>query len=292
VTAPANLHVVLIDPTARARTPEMAVLRAAGMEVQLVTSVVAPVAAASVDAVVADLRARDTWPGAVLRLAFEFDRPVVVISDLDQVDARLAALRYGATDHVVAPTEARELIERVRQAAARARSVRDGMATQLLVDRPARVARNGSRSIALTPVELAVLEVLLERSGEVVSKEEISEALPNRPRPNTVEVHVSALRRKLGAIGAPTVKTVHRRGYVLRSSLPVAPTTVRVADLVAQRTRLVRERDDAVRRRDEILPRHAGRLDGDGEPAGAPEGPPRSRGRPTIPRGERDDRSG
>jgi DNA-binding response OmpR family regulator len=276
VASPANLHVVLIDPTGRVRTQEMAVLRAAGMEVQLVTSVVAPVVAAAVDAVVADLRSGDTRPGAVLRLAFEFDRPVVVISNLDQIDARLAALRYGAADHVVAPTEARELIERVRHAAVRARTNRDGMATQLLVDRAARVARHGSRSIALTPAELAVLEVLLERSGEVVSKEDIGEALPNHPRPNTIEVHVSALRRKLEAIGAPTVKTVHRRGYVLRSNMPVSATTVRVADLVAQRTRLVRERDEVVRRRDEILQRHAGRLDGDADAADDPEAPPRA----------------
>jgi DNA-binding response OmpR family regulator len=248
-----TIQVALIDPTGRVRTQEMAVLRAAGMQVHLLTTMARPAAELAVDVVVADLRPADIRPGAVLRLAFEFHRPVVVVTVGSQVDARLAALRYGAVDHLVAPTEARELIERVRHAARRPSGRPDTAALQ--VDASARTIRLGTRSASLTPAELAVFEVLMAREGEVVSKAEIGEALPGNPRPNTVEVHVSALRRKLEVVGGPVIKTVHRRGYVCRvvaSSRDERPG-VRVADIVAQRDRLVRERDEHVRRRDEIL---------------------------------------
>jgi DNA-binding response OmpR family regulator len=248
----AGLHVVLIDPSSRVRTHEMTVLRAAGMDVQLVTALDGPVVSGVVDVVVADVRSASTRPGAVLRLAFEFQRPVVVVTTAEQVDARLAALRQGAVDHVVAPTAARELIERVRHAA-RGDHAPDEGATELVVDRAAGLVRRGERSAALTPAEMALLEVLLERAGEVVTKAEIAEALPTRPRPNTIEVHLSALRRKLGLIGAQTITTVHGRGYLLRLTARSPPPTARVADLAAQRLRIVRERDESARRRDEIV---------------------------------------
>jgi DNA-binding response OmpR family regulator len=231
----------------------MAVLRAAGMEVQLITTTKGPVVADPVDVVVADLRPTDVRSGAVLRLAFELGRPVIVITTASQVDARLAALRYGAADHVVAPTEARELVERVRHVAARVRVGGSGVpGSELTVDRVGRTVRNGARTANLTPSEMEVLGSLVDRAGEVVTKAEIAAAMTNRPRPNTVEVHMSALRRKLESVGAPVVKTVHGRGYVLRTTERRRPPTAGASDVVAQRQKRADERAAFIRRRDEI----------------------------------------
>jgi DNA-binding response OmpR family regulator len=260
------IRVVLIDPSGRGRTQEMAVLRAAGMDVHLVTSVLNRPTMPG-DVVVADLRPNEQRPGAVLRAAFELQRPVLVITNPNQVDARLAALRHGAVDHVVSPTEARELVERVRHAASVARTPRPANPS-LDVDPAGRQVRCGDRSVTVTPSEMAVLQVLVDRSGEVVSKAQLADALPGQPRPNTVEAHVSGLRRKLSSIGAPPIKTVHRQGYLFRPVAGPARAPVRVRDLISARERLVQQRNDFVRRREEILQatehlRHQ-RDDGDG----------------------------
>jgi DNA-binding response OmpR family regulator len=274
-------HVVLIDPTGRARTQDATVLRAAGMDVDVVTTTASPVVSGHVDVVVADVRSADSRFGAVLRAAFEYQAPVVVISTADQVDARLAALRYGAADHVVAPTEARELIERVRHLTT---GVRVGgpvaAGPELTVDRVARTVHHGARAAALTPSEMDVFLALLNRAGEVVTKDEIAEALPGHPRPNTIEVHVSAIRRKLESIGAPSIKTVHGRGYVLRLVERERRPTANVAELAAQRQRLVAERAAYVQRRSQILHEaHARRLEALGESTTPPARRPADGGR-------------
>ncbi len=252
MSADVPIHVVLIDPSARGRSPEMAALRAAGMDVRLVTdaSVGPPVGPA--DVVVADLRSSDGRPFAVLRLAFDLERPVVVITHIDQVDARLAALRHGSADHLVAPTQPRELVERVRHAAAPSPVA---LAPPLAVDAGARQVRRDGRAVTVTPSELAILEALVARGGALVTKAQLAEALPGRPRPNTVEAHVSGLRRKLASIGAPPIKTVHRQGYLLQLTLPAGRPVLRTADLLLQRERVLHQRSEHVRRRDEIVRR-------------------------------------
>ncbi len=286
----ATIGVVLIDPSGRVRTHEMAVLRAAGMDVHLVTSMATLAHPPAADVVVADLRPSESPPAVVLRLAFELQLPVVVITTAGQVDARLAALRHGSVDHVVAPTEARELVgARPPRRPTRAGSGRAAATRACSSTRCARIVRLGNRSASLTPAELAVLEVLVERAGQVVTKAEIGEALPSHPQPNTVEVHVSALRRKLADIGAPHIKTVHGRGYVYRA-VPTSPeAVVRVADLVAERRRLVRQREEFVRRRNEIVQgverRPTARPPGPGRATATADvgrGPPGAEGRPST----------
>jgi DNA-binding response OmpR family regulator len=225
----AKIHVLFIDPTGRARTREVAVLQAVGMDVRLVTTTAGPLGARLADVVVADLRSNAVRPGAVLRRAFEVRRPVLVITALGQVDARLTALRHGAVDHVVAPTDGRELVERVRHAAVSVAARPDPAIADLHADRTARVVRNGARTAVLTPAEMDILVTLMERAGEVVTKAELAESLASRPRPNTIEVHVSALRRKMESVGAPSIRTVHGRGYTYQGAGPGERPAVRVA---------------------------------------------------------------
>ena len=78
----------------------------------------------------------------------------------------------------------------------------------------------GAEPVRLTPKEFALLQILLERRGEVLSSDAISneiwgyETFGSR---NFVEAHISRLRRKLAASGAPgVVETVRGVGYVIR----------------------------------------------------------------------------
>ena len=82
------------------------------------------------------------------------------------------------------------------------------------VDRNASV--NG-RALALSTHELGVLEVLIQRFGRVVSKEQMVEQLYNYDKGvshNAIEVYVHRLRKKIAGAGV-TVKTVYGRGYTL-----------------------------------------------------------------------------
>lgn len=84
------------------------------------------------------------------------------------------------------------------------------------VDLGAREVRRGGVRLFLTPKEFAVLEVLLDEPGAVVSKEELFERCWDERVemiPRSVIVHVSSLRRKLG--DPPLIRTVRGGGYVL-----------------------------------------------------------------------------
>jgi DNA-binding response OmpR family regulator len=79
-----------------------------------------------------------------------------------------------------------------------------------------RVARGGT-PIALTPKEYAILEVLMRRAGEVVTRARLGEGVWENEQDsltNLVDVHMSHLRRKIDREGAPAlIHTVRARGY-------------------------------------------------------------------------------
>ncbi len=93
------------------------------------------------------------------------------------------------------------------------------MLGDLVVDSAARTCARAGTPVALTPREFAVLDHLARRAGEVVSKREIlDEVWDSGPDSgaNTVEVHISALRRKIDApFGRAAVQTVRGVGYRL-----------------------------------------------------------------------------
>ena len=76
-------------------------------------------------------------------------------------------------------------------------------------------------AIELSSREFAVLEILITRSGRVVSKETLSQDVLSRPLgpfDRSIDVHISKLRRKLGLArdGESLIGTVHRGGYIFR----------------------------------------------------------------------------
>ncbi len=141
--------------------------------------------------------------------------PVLLLTARDQVSDRIAGLDSGADDYLGKPFDLDEVAARLRALLRR----RAGRASAQLcwqdiaLDPASFTVTRGGKPVALTRREFALLRVLMERPGRVVSKSTLEEALygwQEGVESNTVEVHVHNLRAK---IGPDVVQTVRVLGY-------------------------------------------------------------------------------
>jgi DNA-binding response OmpR family regulator len=163
------------------------------------------------------------------RLRRESPLPVLMLTAKgDSVD-RVVGLELGADDYLPKPVYPRELVARLRailrrvQAEAPVRSDRTDMVVGSLCIAPRkREARLGQQVLALTGSEFDLLTQLARRTGEVVTKDALSEVALRRtrePYDRSVDVHVSNLRQKLAAAGGGVeIETVRAIGYRLKAS--------------------------------------------------------------------------
>ena len=146
------------------------------------------------------------------------DAGIIMLTARDHIDDRLRGLHGGADDYVVKPFALAELTARVlavlRRTGAATGVVEVG---DLVLDVASGVVRRGGTPIELTATELRLLDYLGAQRGRVVSKAQILTRVWGWTDydPNLVEVHVSALRRKLGE--PRLLHTVRGLGYVLRA---------------------------------------------------------------------------
>ncbi|GGY87981.1 response regulator transcription factor [Streptomyces poonensis] len=156
---------------------------------------------------------------AALRAAGH-DVPILMLTAKDGEYDEAEGLDTGADDYLTKPFSYVVLVARVkallrRRGTAGASPVR--VVGDLKVDTAARRVFLTEREITLTAKEFSVLEQLVVRAGEVVSKSDILEHVWDfayEGDPNIVEVYVSTLRRKLGA---HLIKTVRGAGYRLEA---------------------------------------------------------------------------
>ena len=148
--------------------------------------------------------------------------PVLILTARgDDVD-RILGLEIGADDYLPKPFNPRELIARIRAILRRssAPSGASGVLTagDLSLHRAAREAEAGGAPLGLTQAEFAVLELLVQKTGTVVGRDELSEiVLGRRPGPfdRVIDVHVSNIRRKLVLRSASSqIKAVRGSGYL------------------------------------------------------------------------------
>lgn len=143
--------------------------------------------------------------------------PVIILTALDQISDRIAGLNAGADDYLVKPFDLSELSARLGAVARRYAGNPNPLVTlgELEIDVATRSVRRGGHPIVLTAREWMLLEALLERPGKVLSKALLEERLYSFDtdiESNTIEVHVSRLRRKLGH---DVIQTVRGLGYRL-----------------------------------------------------------------------------
>jgi DNA-binding response OmpR family regulator len=168
-------------------------------------------------------------PIAVNRLRSASDVPLVVLTSSDRVEDRLAGLEAGADEVLAKPFSLTELVYKVR-AILRRCGHREGRMNvgDLLVDEPAHQVERDGTPLDLTAIEFALLATFCRHRGLVLSKTQLLNKVWGYDHydVNLVEVHVSALRRKLEACGPRLVHTVRGVGYVLRPHEPQATVAV------------------------------------------------------------------
>ena len=148
--------------------------------------------------------------------------PILMLSARDEVDDRVKGLEIGADDYLPKPFAFAELKARIAALLRRERTQRRRVLriADLTIDTDAREVMRGGKPVALTSREFDLLAVLAVREGHAVSKDAILTAWGDTESlPNTVEVHLAALRRKLDAdraAGQKLIGTVYGFGYVLR----------------------------------------------------------------------------
>ncbi len=176
------------------------------------------------DLVVLDLRLPNRSGQEVLRnlRARGFEKPILVLTAQDAVDAKVETLRAGADDYVTKPFAFEELLARVEALARRPRAIISPKITvaDLEVDLDAREVRRGGTAVELTPKEFLVLEYLARHAGRVLSRTLITEyawGYHFDPGTNIVDVVINHLRKKLDAPhDRKLIHTVRGVGYVLR----------------------------------------------------------------------------
>lgn len=144
--------------------------------------------------------------------------PVLLLTALDAVSDRVAGFEHGADDYLVKPFAFAELTARVRALCRREQPARPAelRVADLELDFPRRRVRRDGVLLTLTAKEFAVLEVLMLRAGEVVTRTELIERCWDEqadPMSNVVDVLIGQLRRRLGP--PELIETVRGAGYRL-----------------------------------------------------------------------------
>jgi two-component system, OmpR family, response regulator len=150
--------------------------------------------------------------------------PVLVLSALGAVDDRVRGLRSGGDDYLTKPFAVVELIARVeallrRPADSRETTLRVGALELDLIER---TARRGERDIDLLPREFRLLEYMMRRSDQLLTRAMLLEEVWNYKfvptTTNLVDVHMGRLRHKVDGPGEPQmIHNVRGSGFVLRA---------------------------------------------------------------------------
>lgn len=146
--------------------------------------------------------------------------PVMMLSAADSVDDRLAGFKAGADDHLGKPFSTAELLARAQALLRRSGRLRSPVIEigDLVVDDSTRVVTRGGNGIELTRTEYDLLSILVHHPGQILSKQQLLLQVWgfDAYETNVVEVHMSALRRKLETHGSRLIHTVRGVGYILK----------------------------------------------------------------------------
>lgn len=142
--------------------------------------------------------------------------PVILLTALDETEWRVKGLREGADDYLVKPYALSELVARIEAVLRRTLRPVQVLGYADLSLYPGRMeATRAGKTLDLSPKAFLLLRTLLEFSGQILSRETLMRQVwGEEVEANTLEVHLSALRRALGE--PPLIHTVRGHGYILR----------------------------------------------------------------------------
>jgi two-component system, OmpR family, response regulator len=225
VTTDAGLRVLLVEDDPLTREVLSAALTGTGFEVHTEADgarVERVAQSFRPDIALIDMRLGDGVNGLTVarRLKSTDDFPLLFLTSASGIDDVLAAFDAGGDDYIVKPFVMAELLARMR--AALRRSGREGRSVlemgDLTIDEGAHSAQRAGHVVELTHREFSLLVMLCRHSGMVLSKVQLLANVWGFEHYdlNVVEVHVSALRKKLEEHGPRVIQTVRGVGYVFR----------------------------------------------------------------------------
>jgi DNA-binding response OmpR family regulator len=141
--------------------------------------------------------------------------PVIVVTARDAVESRIAGLDAGADDYIVKPFDLDELAARIRSALRRSagRAEPELAIGPVSIDLARRSVLREGVPVTLSAREFAIVEALALRPGAILSRSQLEERMygwGEEVESNAVEVHIHAIRRKLGA---DFIRNVRGVGY-------------------------------------------------------------------------------
>jgi DNA-binding response OmpR family regulator len=148
--------------------------------------------------------------------------PILLLTGRDSVQDRVAGLDAGADDYLVKPFAFEELLARLRALLRRRTEVVQApeLSVGILHLNPAkRVVKCQDQKLDLTPREYSILEILMRKAGQIVSRTMLWESVwetHSEPNSNVIDVNVGYLRKKLQDHSS-LIKTVRGAGYILES---------------------------------------------------------------------------
>jgi DNA-binding response OmpR family regulator len=217
------VKVLLVEDEEAIAEPLVEGLEREGFAVVRVATGQAALDAAEADLVLLDLRLPDIDGFEVCRRLRERSAvPIIVVSARGEEVDRVVGLELGADDYLVKPYGLRELIARIhavlRRLEPRANDREQLRVDGLVIDLRARRASLDGAELTLTPREFDLLGLLASDPGAAFSREKIFEAVWQTRwfgSPKAIDVHVAALRKKLG--DPAWIETVRGIGFRLRA---------------------------------------------------------------------------
>jgi two-component system response regulator RegX3 len=216
------VRVLLVEDEEAIAEPLAEGLRREGFAVTVAGTAADALAADEADVVLLDLRLPDADGLDVCRaLRSRSAVPIIVVTARGEEADRVVGLELGADDYVVKPFGIRELIARIRAVTRRAHGhdvegpVRIG---GLEIDERRRSVKHDDVELDLTPKEFDLLLALARDPGAVVTRRRLLEEVWNTSwygSTKTIDVHIAALRRKLGDPGL--IETVRGVGFRLQT---------------------------------------------------------------------------
>jgi two-component system, OmpR family, response regulator RegX3 len=216
------MRVLVVEDEPTIAEPLAEGLRREGFAVTVASTGAEALAAGESDIVLLDLRLPDVDGLDVCRrLRERSDVPIIVVTARGEEADRVVGLELGADDYVVKPFGLRELIARIRAVTRRARQPSSAGPIHIgpvEVDERARHVTVHGEEIELTPKEFDLLVALARDPGTVVSRRRLLEEVWQTTwygSTKTIDVHMAALRRKLG--DPSLIETVRGVGFRLRA---------------------------------------------------------------------------